>query len=47
MIGHECPGVTKGFCFRQEIRKPFYEVFPVFIVFEDPAAFYPPDHHMM
>jgi hypothetical protein len=47
VIGHEGPGIALCFCFGQEIRKSFHEIFTVFIVFEDPAAFYPPDHHMV
>jgi len=47
VIGHEYPGIAFGFGFRKKNRKPFYQVFTVFIVIENPASLYPSDHDMM
>jgi hypothetical protein len=47
VIGHEYPGIALGFGFWKKNRKPFYQVFTVFIVVENPASLYPSDHDMM
>ena len=47
VIGHECPCVALGLCFRDENRKPLNEVFTIFIIIEYPAALYSSDHNMM
>jgi hypothetical protein len=47
VIGHEYPGIAFGFGFWKKNRKPFYQVFKIFIVIENPASLYPSDHDMM
>jgi hypothetical protein len=47
MIRHQCPSVASGLGFRQELGQPFDEIFTIFILPENLAAFYPSDHNMM
>lgn len=47
MIVHKNPRIAACLCFRQEERKPFDEIFPVVIAFEDRFPFDPSYHDMM